>query len=126
VQAVGKTTVSDTELAVLDVLWKRGRATVREITEEVYDERTFSKYQSVQKLLERLENKRYVIRHRNGMAHTFEASVDRAALIGQRLEEVAETLCGGSMTPLLMHLASRTRLKPAEREALRKLVDGLK
>jgi predicted transcriptional regulator len=52
--------------------------------------------------------------------------VDRADLIGQRLEEVAEKLCDGSLTPLLMHLAGRTRLKPKERAALRKLIDGRK
>ena len=49
--------VSETELTVLDVLWRRGRSTVRELTGEVYGEYTFSKYQSVQKLLERLEKK---------------------------------------------------------------------
>ena len=118
--------VSDTELAVLDVLWRRGRATVREITDEVYGEETFSKYQSIQKLLERLESKGCVQRDRSSFAHTFEAAVERAELIGLRLEEVAAKLCDGSMTPLLMHLAGHTRLKPSEREALRKLIDGRK
>ena len=118
--------VSDAELRVLEVLWDRGRATVKEITAEVYDDQSFSKYQSVQKLLERLEKKGCVRRKRSTPAHTFEPIVERDAIIAERLEQVAESLCGGSLTPLLMHLAGRTRLKPSEREALQKLIDSRK
>ena len=118
--------VSDGELGVLEVLWIRGQATVREITEEVYEDQSFSKYQSVQKLLERLEKKGCVKRDRSTTAHTFEPTVERDEIIGHRLQQVAETLCGGSLTPLLMHLAGRTRLKPSEREALQKLINPRK
>ena len=118
--------VSDGELGVLEVLWDRGRATVREITAEVYEDQSFSKYQSVQKLLERLERKGCVERDRNTSAHTFVPTLDRDDIIGDRLRQVAETLCGGSLTPLLMHLAGRTRLKPSEHEALHKLINSRK
>ncbi len=118
--------VSDGELGVLEVLWIQGQATVREITAEVYEDQSFSKYQSVQKLLERLEKKRCIKRDRSTTAHTFEPTVERDEIIGHRLEQVSETLCGGSLTPLLMHLAGRTRLKPSEREALHQLINPRK
>jgi predicted transcriptional regulator len=118
--------VSDRELGVLEVLWQQGQASVREITAEVYDDQSFSKYQSVQKLLERLEKKGCVKRNRSTTAHTFEPNVERDEIIGHRLEQVAETLCGGSLTPLLMHLAGRTKLKPSEREAVEKLIHSRK
>ena len=108
------------------MLWSRGRVTVREITAEIYEDQSFSKYQSVQKLLERLEKKRCVKRNRGTTAHTFEATVDRDEIISHRLEQVAESLCGGSLTPLLMHLAGRTRLKPSERKALQQLINSCK
>lgn len=118
--------VSESELGVLEVLWNRGRSTVREITAVIYDDQAFSKYQSIQKLLERLEKKTCVKRDRSTSAHTFEAIVDRDEILAHRLEQVADTLCGGSLTPLLMHLAGRTRLKPSEREALQKLINAHK
>lgn len=118
--------VSDGELGVLEVLWRRGKATVREITADVYEDQSFSKYQSVQKLLERLEKKGCVCRDRSTPAHTFEPSVERDEILGHRLEQVADSLCGGSLTPLLMHLAGRTKLKPSEREALQKLINSRK
>ena len=118
--------VADRELGVLEVLWSRGRATVKDITAVVYEDQSFSKYQSVQKMLERLENKGCVKRDRSTIAHTFKPTVSRDEIIGHRLEQVAETLCGGSLTPLLMHLAGRTRLKPSERAALQKLINSRK
>ena len=118
--------VTDGELGVLEVLWSRGRATVKDITAVVYEDQSFSKYQSVQKLLERLENKGCVKRDRSTTAHTFVPTVERDEIIGHRLKQVAERLCGGSLTPLLMHLAGHTRLKPDERAALQKLITSRK
>ena len=118
--------VTDGELGVLEVLWSRGRATVKDITAVVYEDQSFSKYQSVQKLLERLERKGCVARDRSAAAHTFEPTVERDEIIGHRLEQVAAKLCGGSLTPLLMHLVGRTRLTASQREALQKLIHSHK
>lgn len=114
------------ELAVLDVLWQRGSATIREITEAVYEDRSPATYATVQKLLERLENKGYVRRDRRSFAHVFQPKIARDKLIGQGLEDLAERLCGGSLTPLLVHLVEAGRLGPDDRAMLRKLIDEAK
>ena len=44
--------VTEYELAVLEVLWGRGSATIREITEEIYGDASTTSYATVQKLLE--------------------------------------------------------------------------
>src|SRR5262249_10192887 len=49
--------VTDAELAVLQVLWDRGPATIRELTPLLYPDVTDASYATVQKLLERLEAK---------------------------------------------------------------------
>lgn len=118
--------VTDSELAVLDVLWEQPDATIREITEAVYDEYSPSAHATVQKLLERLEAKDCVSRDRSGFAHRFRASIGRGELIDRQLEAVADKLCEGSLTPLLLHLAGRTNLTAAERRQLRKLIERSK
>ena len=115
--------VTETELAVLDVLWEHGAATIRQITDEIYTRRTTGEYATVQKLLERLENKGCVRRDRRSFAHRFTTRVDRSELVGQGLERLAEKLCGGSLTPLLMHLAEATKLSEHDRSTLRQLID---
>ncbi len=115
--------VTDAELDVLEVLWEQPDATIREITEAIYEESTPSAHATVQKLLERLEAKDCVTRDRSGFAHRFRASIEHGELIDRQLEAVADKLCEGSLTPLLLHLASRTKLSDEERKLLRKLIN---
>src|SRR5215204_3798266 len=117
--------VTDAELAVLQALWERGPATIRQLTERLYPDGSASCYATVQKLLERLESKAFVKRDRSGAVHSFSACVCRDELIGRRLRTVAEKLCGGSLTPLLTHLVRAEKLSAAERAELRELIDKL-
>ena len=52
--------VTETELAILQILWERRRATRRQITDVLYPGGDDAHYATVQKLLERLEAKGYV------------------------------------------------------------------
>lgn len=118
--------VTDAELAVLEVLWERGPSTTREISDVLYPGGGASKLATVQKLLERLErDNRYVKRDRSGGVQSFAATVDREHLIGRRLDRIADSLCGGSLTPLLTHLVQSDRLSADELQSLRKLIDDL-
>ena len=91
----------------------------------VYGETGTSSYATVQKLLDRLESKGLVERDRSGPVHVFQAIVDRDALIQRRLRSVADTLCGGSLAPILSQLVRDERLSVQERKELRGLIDDL-
>src|SRR5205085_9480344 len=82
-------------------------------------------YTTVQKLLERLEDKGYVTHARGEAALTFTAVVGREELISRRLQDVATKLCGGSLTPLLMNLVRAQPLSPHELRELQDLVKDL-
>jgi BlaI family penicillinase repressor len=116
---------TDAEVAVLQVLWDRGPVTVREITDVIYPKGTASHYGTVQKLLERLEAKKFVRRDRGPWPHVFAAAIERDDLIGMRLRAMADKLCGGSLTPLLTQLVQAEGLSATERKALRKHLDEL-
>jgi predicted transcriptional regulator len=116
--------VTDTELSILEVLWDADSASIGEITQRLYGTRTTSRYSTVQKLLERLEAKGCVRRNRQDFVHRFTATIAREDLIGHRLQEVAEKLCNGSFTPLLLHLVEATKLSPQDRKRLLELIDA--
>ena len=118
--------VTDAELAVLQELWERGSATIRQLADALYPGGSVAQYATVQKLLERLEAKGCVRRDRAPWPHRFTASVDRDTLIGWRLRATAAKLCGGSLTPLLLHLLRAEQLNPDERQELRSFLDRLK
>ena len=117
--------VTDAELAVLQSLWDEGPATIRQLADALYPGGTDAGYATVQKLLERLEDKSHVHRDRSGHAHRFCAVTTRDQLVGQRLRAMAEKLCGGMMAPLLSHLVRAEALSQEEREELRQLMDQL-
>ncbi len=117
--------VTDAELAVLQLLWDGGPATIRQLTDALYPGGGAAQYGTVQKLLDRLEAKDCVHRDRTAAAHTFAAVIARSDLIGRRLQDMAEKLCGGSLTPLLTHLVRNRSLSARERRELRDLIDEL-
>ncbi len=117
--------VTDAELAVLQVLWDHQPATIRQMTDAIYSDANDAKYATVQKLLERLEEKRHVRRDRSQHAHQFTALTSRDDLVGRRLRAMAEELTGGMMAPLLSHLVRAETLTPEERRELKNLIDGL-
>jgi predicted transcriptional regulator len=114
--------VTETELALLDVLWDRGRCNIRQLTDALYPGGGSAQYATVQKLLDRLEAKGFVARDRSAFVHVFWSTVGREELIGRRLRTMADKLCGGSLVPLLTHLVRTAPLTPAERQSLRDLI----
>lgn len=118
--------VTDAELAVLEVLWRKGPSKIRQITEVVYPGDVKTQYSTVKRLLTRLEAKGHVARDRRQAVHVFEAVVDRTGLVGRRLEAVADALCDGSISPLLTHLARSERLTRPQQAKLASFIEELK
>ncbi|HLJ11770.1 MAG TPA: BlaI/MecI/CopY family transcriptional regulator [Planctomycetaceae bacterium] len=117
--------VTDAELDVLQVLWTSGPQTIRHIAATLDRRNQDAYYATVKKLLERLEAKRFVRREPRGIAYLYEATVDRNELVGRRLRHVADSLCEGSVTPLLTQIAHHERLSRKQQEALLALIDEL-
>lgn len=116
--------VTDSELGLLQVLWDRGRCSTRQLTEVLYPSGGTPQYATVQKLLERLEEKRLVTRDRSLFVHTFVAAADRDELISRRLWALADKLCSGSLAPIVSNLVRHQSLTEKERTALRDLIDA--
>lgn len=117
--------VTEAELDVLQVLWNQGPRTIREVAATLDAPRQDAYYATVKKLLERLEAKGFVCRKPQGIAYLYEATVDRDELVGRRLRDVSESLCDGSVTPLLTQLARHERLTRKQQAALMALIDEL-
>ncbi|SRR6266436_7455622 len=119
--------VTDTELAILQVLWDQGPCTRRQITDVLYPQSGPAQYATVQKLLERLEAKDFVNATNRGQpVLSFTVTVDRDELISRKLANMADKLCGGSMTPLLMNLVRTQTLTAPQLDELRALIEDLR
>jgi BlaI family transcriptional regulator, penicillinase repressor len=118
--------VTDTELAIMQVCWEKSPVTRRQIADVLYPGGGPAQYATVQKLLQRLEDKGFVTHEKEGLQLFFRPAVPREELINRRLQDVADKLCGGSLTPLLMNLVRARSVSPQELDALRQLVKNLR
>ncbi len=117
--------VTETEFAILNVLWEHGPTTVRGIVEAMYGKHTHSLHTSVKSLLERLADKGFVACQRSGSVHFFSAAVAREAFVAKQLQLLADSNFGGSLTPLLSTLVENVNLSRKDREAIRKIIEKI-
>jgi predicted transcriptional regulator len=115
--------ITGAELRVLEELWQRGQASIRDLRDALYPQGGNSKFATVQKLLSRLAAKGLVRRRKDETNWIFQAVVARDDLIGGELRRVADRLSGNSLTPLLTCLVETGELTSQERAHLRKLLD---
>lgn len=116
--------LANAELAVMDLLWQQDRLTARHIQEQLYPDATKAQHGTVQRLLQRLEDKGYVERDRSLPVHFFSAVISREAYACSQLESLAAKLTGGSLAPLITHLMEKKKISRAEIKRLRKILDG--
>jgi BlaI family transcriptional regulator, penicillinase repressor len=97
------------ELRIMEVLWRHGPASVREVQEH-FPESTRPAYTTVQTTIYRLETKRAIKRTKKiGNAHIFEAAISRTAAHRRIVDELL-ALFGGRSQPVMSHLIEAGKL----------------
>ena len=117
--------LADAELEVLKALWEVGPTTVREVLNCLHDRGRHVAYTTVQTLLTRLEQKRYVISDKSDVAHVFRARVSRDRVTRSRLKTLVSQLYDGAAGPLVLQLVKMERLTPNEVDELQRLIEKL-
>ena len=97
------------ELEIMSALWDLGKASVREIQEQLPNQKRPA-YTTVQTIVYRLEDKGAVRRLKKiGNAHIFEPLMTRKAAHNRLIHELLD-LFGGSARPLMAHLVEIGKL----------------
>ena len=104
------------ELRILEILWARGNASIREVQESFPEPRPA--YTTIQTTVYRMETKNAVKRIRKiGNAHLFEPLVSRDTARRRLLDDIL-SLFGGRAQPMMAQLAEVGKLT---REDIREL-----
>ena len=115
--------LANAELAVMEVLWDEDRMTARQRRERLYPHATRSQHGTVQRLLQRLEDKGYVECDTSQPVLFFSAAISRREYAGSQLESLAAKLTGGSLAPLITHFIEQKKISRADLEQIRALLD---
>jgi predicted transcriptional regulator len=110
------------ELEILDILWDRKKATVREIFAEI-EKRKPTKYTTVLKLLQIMQAKGLVVRDEKDKAHVYRPKNSQRQTQTKLVGTLLEKAFRGSALSLVQHVLET---KPATRDelaAIRKMID---
>ena len=116
---------TESELEILQVLWQKGKATVREVHDELSRSRDIG-YTTALKLLQIMYEKGLVTRDDSSKTHIYQAAVSREKTQKQMVGKMISTLFSGSPSELVMQALGNHKASEEELDEIQKLLDNLR
>lgn len=117
---------TESELEILQILWEKGLATVREVHEELSKTKEAG-YTTTLKLMQIMNEKGLVRRDDSMRTHVYQAAVNKERTQKHLLNKMIDSLFGGSPTQLVIQaLGNNHKASPEEIEKIQRLLDNLK
>ncbi len=110
---------TDAELGILQVLWKGGPATVKEVQENLGGD---TGYTTVLKFLQIMIEKGLVLRDESQRAHVYRAAQSEDETQRQLVSGLVTRAFGGSLSKLVLHALSAKKASPGELAEIRRLL----
>ncbi len=116
-------TLTKAEQRIMNVLWERGEANVRQITDQLAEKYGLA-YTTILTTTRILADKGYVGFRKDGRSHVFSPLISKQAARSSALKNMLGNLFDGSPRLLAQHLIEDEDLSPEDIKALRKLLGG--
>ena len=116
---------TESELEILTILWKKEKATVREVHDELSKTKE-SGYTTTLKLLQIMFEKGLVKRDDSNKTHIYEPAISRQRTQKQFLDKMINGLFYGSSTQLVLQALGNQKASKNELDEIQKYLDNLK
>ena len=116
---------TESELEILQILWKKGNASVREVHEELLLTKEAG-YTTTLKLMQIMHEKGLVKRDDSIKTHIYQAAVSKEKTQKHLLNKMIDTVFGGSPGELVMQALGNHKASAEELEEIQKILDNLK
>src|SRR5918999_4527292 len=117
-------TLTPQELAIMKVVWRLDKATVRDVYEALREKRDIA-YTTVMTMMNILEDKGYLKKTRLDRAYEYRPTKPRHQVIGALVRDFLDRVFDGAAAPLLVHLAKDRRLSKDDKALIRKLTEEI-
>jgi predicted transcriptional regulator len=118
-------TLTKSEQEILEVLWDKGEASVRDVADELTKQRPVA-YTTVLTMFGILAKKGLVVHRQEGRAFIYRAKITREHARKQALDHLLQQFFDGSPNLLAQHLLGEDGVSRNELKALRDKVDNAK
>ena len=109
------------QLAIMQVLWDRGEATVAEVREALKNERPLA-HTTVATMLSKMEAKGQVKHRSEGRVNVYRPVVQKETVSRSMVTDLATRLFRGDVTEMVAHLLDGCEVAPTELTRLKALV----
>jgi BlaI family transcriptional regulator, penicillinase repressor len=116
---------TESELEILQILWQRGLATVREVHEELAKFKDVG-YTTTLKLMQIMHEKGLVKRDESMRTHVYQPAVNKEKTQKHLLGKMIDSLFGGSSTQLVLQALGEQKASREELDQIQILLDNLK
>jgi BlaI family transcriptional regulator, penicillinase repressor len=117
-------TLTPQELAIMKVVWRLEKATVRDVYAALREKRDIA-YTTVMTMMKILEEKGYLKKTRVERAYEYRPSKPRHQVIGAMVRDFLDRVFDGAAAPLLVQLAKDKRLSKEDKELIRRLTEEM-
>ena len=114
---------TEAELEILQVLWRRGPSTVREVLEG--SDNAAQGYTTILKLLQIMTDKGLVLRDETRRTHVYRAARSQEQTQRQLVGDLLERAFGGSAKQLIVRALSARKASTEELREIRKLINDM-
>lgn len=111
------------ELEIIQVLWRRGPSTVREVHEALKAQHPVG-YTTMLKLLQIMVEKGIAERDESARTHVYRAAISEERTKRRLVAELVDRAFDGSAASLIMQALSAKRVRPEELQQIRALIDA--
>ncbi|MCR6720604.1 MAG: BlaI/MecI/CopY family transcriptional regulator [Chitinophagaceae bacterium] len=116
---------TESELEILQILWTKGTATVREVHEELAATKDVG-YTTTLKLMQIMHEKGLVKRDDSMRTHIYQAAVNKEKTQKHLLGKMIDNLFGGSPTQLVIQALGEHKASAEEIEKIQALLNQMK
>jgi BlaI family penicillinase repressor len=116
---------TESELTILNVLWNKNQATVREV-HEVLNLKKDSGYTTTLKLMQIMHEKGLVTRNDSSKTHIYKANVSKEKTQNQLLGNMINNLFSGSAAQLVMQTLGNHNATTEELNEIQSILNQLK
>lgn len=109
------------EWTVMDAVWRRSPATVREVVDELGDSVDWA-YTTVKTMMDRLVGKGVLRSDLVGRVRVYRPALSREAARRAATRSFLDRAFGGAVAPLVHHLLDLSALDPGERDRLERIL----
>jgi predicted transcriptional regulator len=117
-------TLTPQELAIMKIVWRLERATVRDVYEALRERRDIA-YTTVMTMMKILEEKKYLKKTQVDRAYEYRPAKPHQQVIGAMVRDFLDRVFDGAATPLLVHLARDRKLSKADKETILRMTEEI-